>query len=78
MSDLDDDLHVTADAIGADAARLQAIEQEKSTLDADHPRTVKLSVESDRLARAMVPKTKAELDIANEATLEGGPGHRHD
>jgi hypothetical protein len=72
MSDLDDDLHVTADAIEADAARIQAIEQEKSMLDADNPRTVGLSVESDRIARAMVPKTKAELDIANEATGDEG------
>jgi hypothetical protein len=67
MSDLDDDLHVTADAIGADATRIQAIEQEKLTLDADDPRMVELSAESERLARAMVPKTKAESDIANEA-----------
>jgi hypothetical protein len=67
MSDLDDDLHVTADAIGADAARIQAIEQEKSTLGADDPRMLELSAESERLARAMVPKAKAESDIANEA-----------
>jgi hypothetical protein len=67
MSDLDDDLHVTAEAIGADAARIQAIEQEKSTLDAGDPRMVELSAESERLARAMVPKTRAESDIANEA-----------
>jgi hypothetical protein len=72
MSDLDDDLHVTADAIGADAARIQAIEQEKSTLDADEPKTVELSVESDRIARAMVTKTEIELDIANEATGDEG------
>jgi hypothetical protein len=67
MSDLDDDLHVTAEAIGADAARIEAIEQEKATLDADDPRMVELSAESERLARAMVPKAKAESDIANEA-----------
>jgi hypothetical protein len=72
MSDLDDDLHVTADAIEADAARIQAIEQEKSTLDADNPRTVDLSVESNRIARAMMTKTKAELEIANEATGDEG------
>jgi hypothetical protein len=67
MPDLDDDLHVTAEAIGADAARIQAIEQEKATLDADDPRMVELSAESERLARAMVPKAKAESDIADEA-----------
>jgi hypothetical protein len=72
MSDLDDDLHVTAEAIGADAARIQAIEQEKSTLDADDPRMVELSTESERLAREMVPKAKVELDIAHEATGDVG------
>ena len=72
MSDLDDDLHVTAEAIGADAARIQAIEQEKATLNADDPRMVELSVESERLAAAMVPKAKAELDIANEGAGDVG------
>jgi hypothetical protein len=67
MSDLDDDLHVTAEAIGDDAARIKEIEQEKATLDADDPRMVELSEESERLARAMVPKAKAESDIAHEA-----------
>ena len=67
MSDLDDDLHATADAIGADAARIQAIEAEKSTLDADDPRMVDLSAESARLAQKMVPETNVELGLANEA-----------
>jgi len=56
MSDLDDDLHATADAIGDDAARIQAIEAEKSTLDADDPPMVDLSAESARLAQKMVPR----------------------
>jgi hypothetical protein len=54
-------------AIGADAARIQAIEAEKSTLDADDPRMVELSAESARLAQKMVPEANVELDLANEA-----------
>jgi hypothetical protein len=38
-------------AIGADAARIQAIEAETSTLDANGPRMVDLSAESARLAQ---------------------------
>jgi hypothetical protein len=67
MPDLNDDLHATAEDIEADAARIQAIEHEKTTLAADDPRTVELSAEGERLARAMVPKAKAESDIADEA-----------
>ena len=67
MPDLDDDLRATADDIAADAARLAAIESEKVGLDADDPRMVELSAESQRLATKIVPKTEAELDLAIEA-----------
>jgi hypothetical protein len=67
MPDLNDDLHATAEDIEADAARIQVIEREKATLAADDPRTVELSAEGERLARALVPKAKAESDIADEA-----------
>jgi len=42
-------------------------EQEKAGLDADDPRLVALSAESNRLALRLVPKTEAELDLAIEA-----------
>jgi hypothetical protein len=67
MSNRDDDLRATADDIAADAARLAAIEEEKAGLDAGDPRMVELSIESERLARRLVPKTNAELDLATEA-----------
>ena len=67
MSEADEDLRATADAIAGDAARLAAIEDEKVGLDADDPRMIELSVEGERLARAIVPKTQAELDLAEEA-----------
>jgi hypothetical protein len=67
MPDLNDDFRATAEDIEADAARIQAIEQEKMTLAADDPRTVELSAEGESLARSMVPKAKAESDIVAEA-----------
>ena len=67
MSDPEEDLRATAEAIADDATRLAAIEEEKAGLDADDPRMVELSVEGERLARAIVPKTQAELDLAEEA-----------
>ena len=67
MPTLDDDLRATADDIAADATRLAAIEEEKAGLDAADPRMVALSIEGERLARRLAPKTKAELDLATEA-----------
>jgi len=67
MPELEDDLRATADDIAADAARLAEIESEKRELDADDPRMLELSVEGQRLAETLVPKTDAELDLAIEA-----------
>jgi hypothetical protein len=67
MSDLHDDLRATADSIAADAERLAAIEIEKEGLDANDPRMVELSAESQQLARRLIPKTTAELELATEA-----------
>ena len=67
MPDLDDDLHATAEDIAADAARIQAIEEEKSSLPADDPRMVALSAQSERLARRLVPKTVAESALVDAA-----------
>jgi hypothetical protein len=67
VSDLDDDLRASADAIAGDAERLAAIETEKAALGSGDPRIVPLSREARRIAEALVPKTSAELDIATEA-----------
>ena len=69
MAELHDDLRATADSIAADAERLAAIEEEKATLPDDHPRLLELSLEAKRLARILVPKTTAELELAEEAAL---------
>ncbi len=67
MSNTDDDLRATAESIADDARRLSAIEAEKELLGTDDPRLVELSEESRALARRLVPKTTAELELAIEA-----------
>ena len=67
MSDVEGDLRATSEDIAADAARLKAIEEEKSTLDPRDPRVVELSAESERLAQRLVPKTAAERELADAA-----------
>ena len=67
MSELEEDLHATAESIAADAERLAAIEEEKRALKPDDPRMIELSTESERLAGRLVPKTGAETQLAEEA-----------
>jgi hypothetical protein len=67
MSELEDDLHATAESIAADAERISAIEEEKRVLEPDDPRMIELSTESERLAGGLVPKTGAESQLAKEA-----------
>lgn len=66
MSDLEQDLRATAEAIAADATRLAEIEREKADLEPDDPRLAELSSQGERLARQIVPKTVAERDITDE------------
>lgn len=67
MSDLEHDLHATSEDIAADAARLKQIEEEKTHLEADDPRVLALSQESEAIARRVLAKTVAEREIAGEA-----------
>ena len=72
MSELDNDLRATAEDIAADAAKLSQIEDEKADLEADDPRMVVLSAESEQLARRLVPKTAAERELADLAAEPDG------
>lgn len=72
MSELEYDLRATADDIAEDATRLTRIEHEKASLEADDPRLVELSAESERLARRMVPKTAAESELVDRIAEDGG------
>lgn len=69
---MEHDLRATAEDIAADAARLTNIEEEKTRLDAWDPRMTELSVESEQIARRMVPKTATERALAEQ--LAGADG----
>jgi hypothetical protein len=71
MSDLDGDLHATAEDIEADAARLKEIEAQKAGLDAGDPLVAKLSREGEALAKRLVPKTIAERELTDAAAEAG-------
>jgi hypothetical protein len=66
MSELHEDLHATAESIAGDAERLAAIEEKKAGLEDDDPKLVALSREAQRIARDLVPKTAAELELATD------------
>jgi hypothetical protein len=71
MSELHEDLRATAESIAGDADRLAAIEKKKAELDDDDPRLVPLSEEAQRIARDLVPKTAAELELATDSGSGG-------
>jgi hypothetical protein len=74
VTDLEDDLRATAADIAADAAELEAVEQEKTRLEPDDPRMARLAREGERIARRIVPKTHAQRELADEAA--DGDGNR--
>ena len=67
MDPQQEDLRATAEAIAADAERLRAIEDEKAGLAVDDPRMVQLSDEAAAIARALLPKTAAQRELAEDA-----------
>lgn len=72
MTDADDDLIATSDAILGDIARIRVLEEEKRTLAADDPRVDALSAEIVTLAKRVGTLAGAEEDIAKEADASGG------
>lgn len=66
MTDRDDQLLATTNDIAADAGELTAIESEKARLDVADPRQDALAARAVDIARDLVPKTLAQLDIVAE------------
>lgn len=70
MSDKDAELDATVDDITEDLARLKAVELERRGLDpGDHQATV-LADEAIGIASRIVPKTRKERRLAEEAAAE--------
>jgi hypothetical protein len=70
VSDAEDDLRATSDAVQDDAARLKAIEDTKAAMDPRDPRVVALSLEAEQLARRLAETTTVERALSEE--VRGG------
>jgi hypothetical protein len=71
MSEQHEDLRATAESIAGDADRLAVIEEKKAALEDDDPKLVSLSREALRIARDLVPKTAAELELTADSDSSG-------
>ena len=71
VTDTGDDLRATSEDVVADAERLRTIEQRKQSLPSDDPELIELSLEAERIARGLVPKTVAQKELATESVAEG-------
>ena len=66
MSDVEDDLQTTSDAILADTDRLASLEQTKRNLDAGDEDRMTLSVEIARIGRRIERATAAETELVKQ------------
>jgi len=67
MSDVEDDLQTTSDAILADTDKLVTLEEKKRTLDPADDERVSLSAEIARIGRRVERATAAENELAQQA-----------
>jgi hypothetical protein len=65
--ELEQDVRVTSEHVSATARRINELEAEKRTLDADDPRVVGLSDEIERLAVTLRRQADVEGDLSREA-----------
>ena len=70
MSEVEEDLKATAEAITADARRLVAIEEEKQDLPPEDPLVPVLSAEAQQISRRLVIQTEAEDELATALAEE--------
>jgi hypothetical protein len=64
LSEVEEDLKATAEAISADARRLVAIEEAKLDLDPADPLIPVLSAESQAISERLVVQTSIEDELA--------------
>jgi hypothetical protein len=67
MSDVEDDLLTTSDAILEDTDKLVSLEERKRTLDSSDDERVSLSAEIARIGRRVERATAAESELARQA-----------
>ena len=66
MTERDDDLKATAEAMIDDSQRLEDLEKTKLALDADDPRYAHLAREIEQLVSRMAAKARIQTQIAEE------------
>jgi hypothetical protein len=64
VSEVEEDLKATAEAITVDARRLVAIEEAKLVLDPKDPMISVLSAESQAISKRLVVQTEVEDELA--------------
>jgi hypothetical protein len=70
MSNLQDDLKATAEAMIDDSQRVKDLEKQKLVLAADDPRYVEIARQIEDLVARMAAKARAQTQIAEEALAE--------
>jgi hypothetical protein len=70
MSEIEDDIHATAESLAAESDRLEAIEKEKADLAAHDPRRLVLAAEAEEITLKMAAKAKIERALTMEAASE--------
>lgn len=70
MSETEDDLRTTSDAVVEGTDRLKALEEQKRHLEPEDPERVRVAAEIAEVGRRIVKATSAELDLAERAKVE--------
>jgi hypothetical protein len=70
MSDTEDDLRTTSDAVVVGTERLMALEEAKRRLEPEDPERVLISAEIAELGRQLEKATAAELELVETAKDE--------
>jgi len=76
VSEVEEDLKATAEAITVDALRLVAIEEEKLGLDPKDPMIPLLSEESRTISQRLVVQTAVEDELATTLAHDDSTGGR--
>ena len=70
MSETEDDLRTTSDAVVVGTDRLKALEEAKRTLEPEDPERLLISAEIAELGQHLEKATAAELELAETAKEE--------
>jgi hypothetical protein len=76
VSETEDDLRTTSDAVVAGTDKLKALEEEKRHLEPEDPARVQVAREIAEIGRRLEKATTAELELSEQAKeeAEASPG----